>query len=495
MLKRAFLNYDVSATCYFERVRHLGQAILLDSGRPTCTRGRYDIISAAPVASLRYEKGALCGENLPFVIEAEQDPFQALELLQQYGIAKGLASIEDLLQLHNASANPPPFCGGLLGYFGYDLGRSIEKMPSVATDDLQLPEMHLGLYSWAVIIDHDIEEAYVVGTDLIDPDAFKQLQLSLNQIAYDRHHSEVAKKNIQQKSDDQEAGELDPFQFQLKSDFVSNVDEQAYQDALTRINEYILSGDCYQVNFAQRFSAQCGGDPWQAYLQLREAAPTHFSAFIDTKDGAILSLSPERFLSVDSHGNVITQPIKGTQPRAKDKAQDQANKEYLQHSTKDRAENVMIVDLLRNDLSKACAIHSVKVPKIFDIESYENVHHLVSTVIGKLDHDHSAISLLKNCFPGGSITGAPKIRSMEIIDELEPHRRSIYCGSIGYISLCGRMDTSITIRTLLVEGEHIYCWAGGGIVADSVISAEYQETFDKVNNLLNALRGCGQETS
>ena len=147
----------------------------------------------------------------------------------------------------------------------------------------------------------------------------------------------------------------------------------------------------------------------------------------------------------------------------------------------------MIVDLMRNDISKSCALHSVKVPELFSVESYQNVHHLVSTVEGVLDDAHNAIDLLRHCFPGGSITGAPKIRAMEIIEELEPHRRSIYCGSIGYISLCGRMDSSITIRTLLVENQQIYCWAGGGIVADSVIAEEYQETFDKVNNLLQTL--------
>ncbi|MFT5707175.1 MAG: para-aminobenzoate synthetase component 1, partial [Oceanospirillaceae bacterium] len=183
------------------------------------------------------------------------------------------------------------------------------------------------------------------------------------------------------------------------------------------------------------------------------------------------------------------------QPRSSDPLIDQANIEYLHNSEKDKAENLMIVDLMRNDISKSCALHSVKVPALFAVESYQNVHHLVSTVTGQLDQQASPISLLRHCFPGGSITGAPKIRAMEIIEELEPHRRSIYCGSIGYISLCGRMDSSITIRTLLVEDNRILCWAGGGIVADSEITAEYQETFDKVNNLLNALQSIDNTVS
>ncbi|MCJ8300654.1 MAG: aminodeoxychorismate synthase component I, partial [Pseudomonadales bacterium] len=341
-----------------------------------------------------------------------------------------------------------------------------EVMPQLACDDIEFPEMHLGLYPWAIIIDHQTQSAQLIGCDLISDTDFAQLQVLL---------------------EDADAAPIKD-NFSLTEKFHSNVSADDYTQALQKIDNYILSGDCYQVNFAQRFKASCQGDPLAAYLKLRSAAPTHFSAFIETEQGAILSLSPERFLSVDASGAVLTQPIKGTQPRDADPSIDQANKHYLENSEKDRSENLMLVDLMRNDISKSCALHSVKVPALFAIESYQNVHHLVSTVSGQLDRQHNAISLLRNCFPGGSITGAPKIRAMQIIDELEPHRRSIYCGSIGYLSLCGRMDTSITIRTLLIEKQNIFCWAGGGIVADSQIEAEYQETFDKVNNLLNALQ-------
>ena len=458
MLKRVPLEYTTNCISYLQMIRHLGQAVLLDSGYPNCQRGRFDIISAAPIASLHSTKGVLGGDNLPFDLNRVSDPFTALKLLQESAAAK--------VNLSAAQLDDIPFCGGFLGHFGYDLGRSIEALPAIALDDIDLADMHLGLYSWAIIIDHKLSRCYLIGSELIDEVDFNNIHALVSQST-----------NIK--------NTLVPFT--LTQPFASNQDEAFYAQALQKIDDYILSGDCYQVNFAQRFKASTKGDPLSAYLKLREAAPTHFSAYIETAQGAILSLSPERFLSVERDGSVITQPIKGTQPRSADSERDQANKQYLENSAKDRSENLMIVDLMRNDISKSCAIHSVKVPHLFAVESYQNVHHLVSTVTGKLEHGHTAIDLLRHCFPGGSITGAPKIRAMQIIDELEPHRRNIYCGSIGYISLCGRMDTSITIRTLLLEDGKLYCWAGGGIVADSVIADEYQETFDKVNNLLNAL--------
>ena len=240
------------------------------------------------------------------------------------------------------------------------------------------------------------------------------------------------------------------------------------------------------MNLAQRFSAPCTGDSWEAYKELRKRAPTPFSAFLTLKEGAILSLSPERFIQVRGL-SVETKPIKGTRPRGDNADLDRKLKEELISSPKDRAENLMIVDLLRNDLGRSCKTGSIKVPKLFDVESYANVHHLVTTVEAELDSPTDSLRLLEGSFPGGSITGAPKIRAMEIIEELEPHRRSAYCGSIGYIGFNGNVDTSICIRTLVCHQQRIHCWAGGGIVADSECSAEYQETFDKVSNLVAPL--------
>jgi para-aminobenzoate synthetase component 1 len=258
----------------------------------------------------------------------------------------------------------------------------------------------------------------------------------------------------------------------------TDMDEATYRRAFERIQHYLVEGDCYQVNFAQRFSAEVSGDPFQGYLALRVQNPAPFAAYLNTPFGQVLSTSPERFLSLRDE-RVETRPIKGTRPRSDDRLEDEALRRALQRSEKDRAENLMIVDLLRNDLGRVCRYGSVKVPQLFGIESYATVHHLVSVVEGALWEDCDAAALLKECFPGGSITGAPKRRAMEIIEELEPYRRGIYCGSIGYIDHNGDMDSSIVIRTAIHREGRLYYSAGGGIVRDSACDAEYQETFDK----------------
>ncbi|MBY4675240.1 aminodeoxychorismate synthase component I [Marinobacterium arenosum] len=440
MIIRRSLPYLADSSRYFARIRPLGYPVLLDSCQPAAPMGRYDILSAAPVELIRYRQGQDSG-----------CPFDRLQqLLDRYAV--------------ECQPQPElPFCGGLIGHFGYDLGRSIEHLPQLAVNDMAYPDMQVGLYLWALIVDHQTERCELVMQPTM-ADADQQRVLDA----------------LEGNEPDDGSG------FQLTAPFRANVSADQYRQRLQRIDDYIHAGDCYQVNFAQRFTAGFSGDPWQAYLKLRQQAPTPFAAYLESPEGAVLSLSPERFLELDGQ-NVVTKPIKGTRPRAADPAEDQALADELLGSSKDRAENLMIVDLLRNDLSKACRFGSVKVPKLFALESYANVHHLVSTVTGELDKDSSALALLRSCFPGGSITGAPKLRAMEIIEELEPHRRNIYCGSIGYVSFCGRMDTSICIRTLLAEQGKIHCWAGGGIVADSEIDLEYQETFNKVNNLLKTL--------
>ena len=427
--------------------------MLLDSNKPLSERGRFDILVASPEATISFAQNKVTVQGLPFEIDESANAFDALNEIYTYARRTVNAALPDI-----------PFCGGLVGYLSYDLGRVIESLPEQSSKDDQLPDMHFGLYGWAIIIDHEQQRASLIFSDLV---ALEKQRLIIDTV--------------------QAAQPVVTNEFHLTRPFQPDMTAEEYHSALRKIDDYIHAGDCYQVNFAQRFTAPYQGDPWSAYLTLRASAPTHYAAFIDTEHGAILSLSPERFLAADPQQLVITQPIKGTRPRGLDAAEDAALANALACSTKDQAENVMIVDLLRNDLSKVCEPHSVDVPSLFAIESYKNVHHLVSTVTGKLKPTETAISLLRHCFPGGSITGAPKIRAMEIIDELETFRRSIYCGSIGFISLCGNMDTSITIRTLLLENNRAICWAGGGIVADSNSADEYQETFDKVNNLLNVL--------
>lgn len=450
------LPYLPNSTHYFERIRHLAAPVFLDSGKPAGLYGRYDIIAADPVAQLNYQHQLTRINSQTTQQQLSGNPFGHLQTLFNH---------------YQTQCPPPqqaniqalPFCGGILGYFTYDLGRSLEKLPEQTLCDIDLPDMQVGIYGWAIIVDHKQQTTVLMTTPLIDETAATAM---LQQLKCEP---------IQQAND-----------FHLSDPFTSNMSEAEYHASLTRINDYIHSGDCYQVNFAQRFSSRYKGDPWQAYKHLREHAPTPYSAYIETSNGAILSHSPEQFLEV-RNSRVTTKPIKGTRPRGHNQALDAQLKLALHKSEKDRAENLMIVDLMRNDISKVCEHGSVRVPKLFHVESYANVHHLVSTITGKLAADKSPIELLEHSFPGGSITGAPKIRAMEIIEELEPHRRSVYCGSIGYLSFAGQVDTSITIRTLICQKGEIHCWAGGGIVADSVTADEYQETYNKVNNLLNAL--------
>jgi len=363
-----------------------------------------------------------------------------------------------------------PFKAGCLGYFAYDLGKRFEVLPQQTTQDINLPEMSVGIYFQALIFDHKKQVLW-----LVCPEQQRQsISLSI--------HEQLAKDDLKQKTDD----------FSLITDWQSNINKDSYDKKFQQVQDYLLSGDCYQINLAQRFHSHYQGDEFLAYCALREKNQAPFSAFLRFDDAAILSISPERFLQ-KSGNKVQSKPIKGTKPRSTNTKIDNQNAIDLKNSEKDRAENLMIVDLLRNDISKVCIPGTVKVPSLFAIESFPAVHHLVSTVEGDLALSYKATDLLAASFPGGSITGAPKIRAMEIIDELEPHQRSIYCGSIGYISACGNMDTSITIRTLLCEHttnsakKNIYCWAGGGVVADSKVDCEYQETFDKVNKILPVL--------
>ena len=267
----------------------------------------------------------------------------------------------------------------------------------------------------------------------------------------------------------------------------SSFTHAGYLEAVSKVRDYILAGDIFQANLSQRLEAPLRESPWTLYRRLRALNPAPFAAYLDMDGVRVLSASPERFLRVDADGAVEARPIKGTRPRGLYPAHDAALGRVLSESAKDRAENLMIVDLLRNDISRVCAPGSVHVPDLFALEHYSTVQHLVSTVTGTLDAGRDAVDLLIAAFPGGSITGAPKVRAMEIIAELEQRRRGVYCGSVGYISITGAMDTSIVIRTYLALGARVYFGVGGGIVADSDPEEEYRETFDKARALISAL--------
>ncbi|CAE6909485.1 COG0147 Anthranilate para-aminobenzoate synthases component I [Vibrio sp. B1FIG11] len=436
------------AITLFSRIESQPWAMLLRSASKTHIDSRFDVLVANPIATLETVAGDTHIKTESQQYLSQQDPFLLLDELQQ----------QLLPHLELDSKWDLPFVGGALGYFSYDLGRRVESMPELATKDLQTPDMAVGLYEWALVVDHKLEKACLVGQNI------EQAWQWLNS-----------------------QSPVDVEDFKLIGDWQSNMTQASYASRFDRVQEYLLSGDCYQINLAQRFNASYQGSEWQAYTKLEAANQAPFSAFIRMPNSAIISVSPERFLELKD--NVIeTKPIKGTRPRSQNTELDQANAHDLQTAEKDQAENLMIVDLLRNDIGRVASPGSVHVPKLFDIESFPAVHHLVSTIRADLDTQYSAADLLRACFPGGSITGAPKVRAMQIIEELEPHRRSAYCGSIGYISRHGRMDTSITIRTLVAEDNKLYAWAGGGVVADSDCAAEYQETLDKLSKILPALK-------
>jgi para-aminobenzoate synthetase component 1 len=274
--------------------------------------------------------------------------------------------------------------------------------------------------------------------------------------------------------------------FALAGAWIDEFPPAQYRVAFERLQTYIQAGDCYQVNLARRFANSYRGDPWHAYQNLRAVAAAPFSGYMESPAGAVLCFSPERFLAADG-GELLTQPIKGTAARGSDPASDRQLAAALCSSEKNRAENLMIVDLLRNDLGRSCVPGSIAVEQLFELQSFATVHHLVSSIRGRLRPGQHPLDALRNCFPGGSISGAPKIRAMQIIDELEPQPRSVFCGAIGYIGADGRMDTNLTIRTLLASAGQIYAWVGGGIVADSNCSDELAETLNKIEPLLKAL--------
>jgi para-aminobenzoate synthetase component I len=452
------LPYRPDSAKLFEAIADEPWAVFLDSGLHHPGQSRYDILAARPYVRL-VTRGALTEIHSDTIELSREDPFT---LVRRFTSPDA------------ACRSALPFCGGAIGYFAYDLARRIERLPVIARDAERIPDMAFGIYDWAVVVDHSDQRSWLVGQGR-DPET--DLQWDTLVASFGTALAENRRKP-----------------FQITSPISSNMTRDAYARAFDRIMRYIAEGDCYQVNLAQRFSAQAAGDPWLAYQALRVLNPAPFAAYLSTPYAQVLSASPERFLSV-TDGRVETKPIKGTRPRAGHARLDAELIEALRTSAKDRAENVMIVDLLRNDLSKTCRLGSVKVPRLFDVESFATVHHLVSTVTGELDSGRDAIDLLRGCFPGGSITGAPKVRAMQIIEELEPQRRGVYCGAIGYIGFDGNMDLNIAIRTLVLSNGQIRFWAGGGIVADSKLDEEYQESFDKAAAMLKLLQRSGAVTA
>ncbi len=446
------LKYHANPEVLFLALRQLPDFIWLDSGRPHNSQGRYDILTAHARSKLVISaNGEVVIDDTPTAAPADS-PVTTHKTLEDW-----LHHHSQLSPTGNAEL---PFTGGVIGYFGYhwqDRAFGLESNASATT-----PCVQLASYDWAIIIDHHCQRATAI---------FSHAQhWAITQILplLERMPAPLASFS--------------------SGDFTANTTKAQYIAAVEAVQAYIRSGDCYQVNLSQRFHAPYEGDLDSAYLTLRQATPSPLSAYIKHPQHSVLSLSPERFLQVTGR-QVLTQPIKGSSPRGANTLEDQVLAQALVNSPKNRAENIMIVDLLRNDLSRCCKPFSVKVPHLCELHTFSNVHHLISTVTGELKDQCTAFELFKKSFPGGSITGAPKKRAMEIIAELENNPRGIYCGSVAYFSTNGNADSSITIRTLHAIENRLYCWGGGGVVIDSNAEDEYAESIFKVKKLMAALSG------
>mgnify|MGYP000939489888 CR=1 FL=1 len=439
-------------------------AFLLESGGNQDALGRFSIMGGDPflVFSSRGDRCAIryAGGYNVFI---EKNPFSCLgELLA------GLST----LSRHEI----PMVGGGAVGYLSYDMGRSLERLPRCIPDDTGIPECIMAFYDRGIVVDHHQHETYLfsTGQPFRDPPArlahrdrrFRELQYRL--------------KDTMRRQEAMPAVEI------KGSGPCSNFSRKEYMDMVEKALGYIGRGEIYQVNLSQRFEARLESPPWALYRRLRSINPAPFASFLDFPEVNVVSSSPERFLKLDGL-DLETRPIKGTRPRGKNVAEDLSLKRELLESEKDRAELAMIVDQERNDLCRVCRTGTVEVPSLATLEEYATVYHLVATVTGKIPQEKGIMEVLKGAFPGGSITGAPKIRSMEIIEELEPVRRGIYTGSIGYIDFAGKADLNIVIRTFVIKGQRAFFQVGGGIVADSSPEAEFLETLDKARALFAAL--------
>jgi para-aminobenzoate synthetase component 1 len=478
-----------------ERLAGLPYRLFLDSAARGTPLGQYSFLTADPVAIVRSRGGRT--ERVDLAPGQRRGSYHFLEGRD------ALDGLRALLAPHAAEpvAGLPPFQGGAAGYLAYEWGRVLERLPAPRYDDLALPDAVLGVYDWVLAWDHGASRAWLISTGIPETSGPARARRAEERAvgvrerlaASDRRAAKEDAASIMSyratsrakqsaPSYDVEGGWWDS-SLGLRSSFA----HAGYVDAVARVREYVFAGDIFQANLSQRFDAPLYEPAWAFYRRLRTRNAAPFAAYLDFPEAVVLSASPERFLRVEVGGYVETRPVKGTRPRGVGPEHDAALGRALGESAKDQAENLMIVDLMRNDLSRVCAAGSVRVSELFALEHYASVHHLVSTVIGRLAPGMDALDLLRAAFPGGSITGAPKVRAMEIIAELEPSARGVYCGTVGYWSVSGALDTSIAIRTAVVRSDRVYFGAGGGIVADSDPEQEYRETLDKARGLIDAL--------
>lgn len=472
-----------------EQLAGLPYRLLLDSAGGGPRLARFSFLMADPVAVIR-SKGIhteICDQTTGHVRLWNGD---------------ALTAVRALLVPHTVHSVPGvlPFQGGAAGYLAYDWGQTLERLPAPRCDDLQLWDAVLGIYDWVVAWDHERSCAFLISTGMLEKSGQDRSEKARTRLECvkarlrDSRTDSLASVNTRPAAWAAAKGFADVPSYRVDDGWFggcspprSTFTHDGYLDVVSRVREYIVAGDIFQANLSQRFESALSAPPWALYLQLRQRSPAPFAAFMDLPDAAIVSASPERFLRVDGAGHVETRPVKGTRPRAVDPVDDEALGVALLESAKDRAEHLMIVDLLRNDLSRVCSPGTVRVSELLSLERHPTVQHLVSTIVGTLEGGLDVVDLLRATFPGGSITGAPKIRAMEIIAQLEPSARAVYCGSIGYWSVTGELDMNIAIRTAVAVNGRVYFGAGGGIVADSDPQQEYVETLDKARAFIEAL--------
>jgi para-aminobenzoate synthetase component 1 len=465
---------DPAAAC--ARFLDLPFPLLLESAMRSDGSGRFSYLAADPPLVLRSKGEKVEWQSANGVERSSQDPFEALET-----VLAGHAV--------EAHAGLPPFQGGAAGYLSYDLCHHLETLPSPRFDDLDLPDMCLGLYDWTLAWDHLAGRTWLFSRGLPkDASGRSRPAQARAEMVRERLSGPTREAPGRSVVSLRPGVSVQTYPVIGMPGISSTFSRELYLRAVERVREYIRAGDIFQANLSQRLEVGVAIHPFELYTRLSHRNPAPFAGYFDFGEAVAVSASPERFLLL-SGDSVETQPIKGTSPRGLTPLHDSALGVALFESEKDRAENVMIVDLLRNDLSKVCQDGTVQVPELCRIERYATVHHLVSTVVGRLREGLGPVDLLRAAWPGGSITGAPKVRAMEIIAELEPTRRNVYTGSIGYFSFGGAMQTNIAIRTFILKQGRAYFQAGGGIVFDSDPEREYDETLDKARGMVAALEG------